>query len=186
MLFSDVGISPSIAQSKRGDDPDFLNTAWTIQVIRGVALFGIACLVSGPVAQFYSEPDLNTYLPIAAVALLVSGFNPTRIETANRHLLIGRLTVLDLISQVLGLVFMIVMAVMTQSIMSLVLGSVLQEVAKLVLTHFFLPGARNTFRWEKEAAAELAHFGKWIFSQHRSGLSHQPGRPRHSGSVLIA
>lgn len=163
MLFSDVGISPSIAQSKRGDDPDFLNTAWTIQVIRGVALFVIACLVTGPVAQFYSEPDLNTYLPIAAVALLVSGFNPTRIETANRHLLIGRLTVLDLISQVVGLVFMIVMAMITQSIMSLVLGSVIQEATKLVLTHFFLPGARNAFRWEKEAVAELAHLGKWIF-----------------------
>lgn len=29
-LFSDVGIAPSIAQSKRGDDRDFLDTAWTI------------------------------------------------------------------------------------------------------------------------------------------------------------
>ena len=34
-LFSDIGIRPSIIRSDRGDDPIFLNTAWTIQVIRG-------------------------------------------------------------------------------------------------------------------------------------------------------
>ena len=30
VMFSDVGVSASIAQNKRGDDPDFLNTAFTI------------------------------------------------------------------------------------------------------------------------------------------------------------
>ena len=29
-MFSDVGVGPAIMQSKRGDDRDFLNTAWTI------------------------------------------------------------------------------------------------------------------------------------------------------------
>ena len=34
-MISDLGVGPSIIHSKRGDDPNFLNTAWTIQVIRG-------------------------------------------------------------------------------------------------------------------------------------------------------
>ena len=34
-LFSDVGIIPAIVQNKRGDEPDFLNTAWSIQIARG-------------------------------------------------------------------------------------------------------------------------------------------------------
>src|SRR5262245_18372468 len=29
-MFSDVGIGPAIIQNRRGDDPSFLNTAWTI------------------------------------------------------------------------------------------------------------------------------------------------------------
>src|SRR5262245_29382509 len=28
-MFSDLGVRVSIVQHKRGDDPDFLNTAWT-------------------------------------------------------------------------------------------------------------------------------------------------------------
>src|SRR3954451_23684420 len=31
-LFSDIGLTPNIIRSKRGDEPEFLNTAWTIQV----------------------------------------------------------------------------------------------------------------------------------------------------------
>ena len=163
MLFSDVGIAPSIAQSRRGDDPDFLNTAWSIQVLRGVLLFGVAAALAVPFARFYDAPELATYLPIAALALLITGFNPTRIETAHRHLLMGRLTLLDLIAQVIGVVIMIMLALALQSVLALVLGGVVTALAKLVLTWAFLPGAPNRFRWEPAAVRELVSFGKWIF-----------------------
>ncbi|MEY8838750.1 oligosaccharide flippase family protein, partial [Cribrihabitans sp. XS_ASV171] len=40
-LFSDIGIGTSIVQNRRGDEPDFLDTAWTLQVLRGFLLFGL-------------------------------------------------------------------------------------------------------------------------------------------------
>ncbi|MEM6305531.1 MAG: oligosaccharide flippase family protein [Pseudomonadota bacterium] len=162
-LFSDVGISPSIAQSKRGDDPAFLNTAWTIQIGRGFLLWGVACLLAAPVAGFYDQPDLMTYLPVAALTLVVAGFNPTRIETAHRHLLMGRLTALDLASQVVGIAVMILLALILQSVAALVIGGVIQALAKLAFTHLGLPGLRNRFHWEAAAGRELIGFGKWIF-----------------------
>ena len=162
-LFSDVGIAPSIAQSKRGDDPAFLNTAWSIQVVRGGLLWVAACLLAYPLSVFYDQPALASYLPLAALSLLVSGFNPTRIETAHRHLLMGRLTVLDLLSQVIGLISMIALALILQSVLALVIGGVIGAAAKLALTHFYLPGDRNRFQWEGAAAKELITFGKWIF-----------------------
>ena len=162
-LFSDVGISPAIAQSKRGDDPAFLNTAWTIQVMRGVILWGIACALAYPISVFYGSPELATYLPIAALTLLILGFSPTRIDTAQRHLLMGRLTVLDLASQVIGIAVMIVLAVLLESVAALVIGGIVGAVAKLVLTHLYLPGQANRFQLERPAFKELVTFGKWIF-----------------------
>src|SRR6187551_2992594 len=38
-LFSDIGIGPSIIQNPRGDEPRFLDTAWTLQLLRGTGLF---------------------------------------------------------------------------------------------------------------------------------------------------
>jgi O-antigen/teichoic acid export membrane protein len=56
-LFSDIGIGTSIIQNKRGDDPVFLNTAWTMQVIRGVGLWICSLLIAWPVAAFYAKPN---------------------------------------------------------------------------------------------------------------------------------
>ncbi|WP_099823296.1 oligosaccharide flippase family protein [Oceaniglobus indicus] len=162
-MFSDVGIAPSIAQSKRGDDPDFLNTAWTIQLIRGFVLWGAACALAWPAAVFYDAPELATYLPIAGVSLAIAGFNPTRIETAQRHLLMGRLTMLDLAAQAIGIAAMIALAWALQSVIALVIGGVIGALAKLALTHFGLPGATNRLRWDRSCAHELIRFGKWIF-----------------------
>ncbi len=162
-LFSDVGISPAISHSKRGDDPDFLDTAWTIQVVRGFLLWGMTLVLALPVSRFYGEPDLALYLPIAGLSLLATGFFPTRIATANRHLMLGRVIQLDLISQALSLVLMVGLVAITHSVAALVFGMVLQPFARLILSNIYLPGHRNRLRWERRAASELIHFGKWVF-----------------------
>lgn len=163
MMFSDVGLGPSIQQHRRGDEREFLDTAWTIQVLRGGLLWVLTCLIAWPMAQLYEAPQLAQLLPVAGLTLLISGFNPTRIETASRHLALGRVTVLDLASQVLGVLLMIGLSWATGSVWALVWGGVLGALAKLALMHFYLPGSGNRLRWEGAAAGELIRFGKWIF-----------------------
>ena len=162
-MFSDLGIGPSIQQNRRGDDPDFLDTAWTIQVGRGVILWLAALLLAWPMAWFYGEPLLLQLLPVGAVAMLITAFAPTRVETANRHLMLGRLTVIDLVSQSIGILAAIVLAWLTGSVWALVLSGIVSAAAHLLGWHLFLPGRANRLRWEPEAASELIRFGKWIF-----------------------
>ena len=45
-MFSDVGIGPAIARSPRGDERDFLDTAWTLQILRGLLLFFMGCALA--------------------------------------------------------------------------------------------------------------------------------------------
>lgn len=162
-MFSDVGLGPSIMQNKRGDDPDFLNTAWTIQVIRGVCLFLATCALALPVANFYGEPMLAPLLAVAGLVLLIGGFNPTRIETANRHLAIRPVVLIDIGSQVIGALAMVAWALATRSVWSLLVGGIVSAVSRLVLAQLLLPGPFNRFRWEAQSVRELVHFGKWIF-----------------------
>lgn len=162
-MFSDVGLAPTIQRHARGDDPDFLNTAWTLQVLRGFGLSIACCLIAWPVAQLYGEPLLAWLLPVAGIALAIAGFNPTRIETANRHLLVGKVTVLDLLSQIIGIALTLLMTWVFRSVWALVIGSVLGSLVRLILMHVLLPGTANRFHWERAAASELVTFGKWIF-----------------------
>ena len=52
-LFSDIGIGPSVVQNPRGNEPSFLNTAWCLQILRGLVLFGICAAGATLVADFY-------------------------------------------------------------------------------------------------------------------------------------
>jgi O-antigen/teichoic acid export membrane protein len=162
-MLSDVGIAPSIQQNARGDEPDFLNTAWTLGAIRGLVLW-LCCFGLAPLAaSFYDEPRLQTMLPVAGLSLLIAGFNPTRMESASRHLMLGRMTVLDIITQFISLIVMVALAFALRSVWALVIGTVIGAAIRLVMMHVFLPGPANRFRWETSAALELIHFGKWIF-----------------------
>ncbi len=108
-MFSDVGIGPAIIQNKR-DDRAFLNTAWTIQAGRGI-LLGLGSLVlAWPVARFYGQPALAVYLPVAALTAVLSGFNSTVLFTLNREMAIGKLTVLNMGTQVVSTIVTILLA----------------------------------------------------------------------------
>lgn len=162
-MFSDVGVTPAIMQSKRGDERDFLDTAWTIQVLRGVGLWMAACAVSWPVAQFYGEAELAVMLPVCALTLIITGFNPTRLDQANRHLRLGRVTLLDFVSQAVGIAVAVILAWVMQSVWALIISGIVGALVQLLIYNLFLPGESNKFRWDKAAAGELINFGKWIF-----------------------
>ncbi|MFT4148687.1 MAG: oligosaccharide flippase family protein [Paracoccaceae bacterium] len=183
-MFSDVGIGPAISQHPRGDDRRFLDTAWTINVGRGAFLWLLTCALSLPAAHLYQAPELAHLLPVAGMTLLIAGFNPTRIDTANRHLLLGRVTALDLVSQVIGILAIVVLAWVMRSVWALVLGTIIGTVAKLVLVSLYLPGPRNRFAWEPEAGRDLIHFGKWIFLSTACGFLLSQGDKAILGAYL--
>ncbi len=76
-MFSDIGIKPSIIRSSRGDDPNFLNTAWTLQVIRECGLWIGCCLIAWPVSRFYDNQELLWLIPTVGLTTIISGFNST-------------------------------------------------------------------------------------------------------------
>ena len=162
-MFSDLGIGPSIIQNRRGDDPAFLNTAWTIQVIRGGMLWICACAIAWPVAAIYGEPMLVQLIPVAGITALIAGFNSTALFTLNRRLALGKLTLIDLCSQVLSVTVMVVCALLTRSVWALLAAGLVGSLVKMTLSHVLFRQARNRFRWEDEASRSLIRFGRWIF-----------------------
>jgi O-antigen/teichoic acid export membrane protein len=162
-MFSDTGINKSLIQSKRGDDPSFLNTAWTVQIIRGVILWGLAAAVALPAAALYDEPMLAELLPVVGATAFILGFMTTNVATANRHLMLGRITVIDLGAQLLGLSVMVTLAYMMESVWALVIGGLLTTFIKVLLQHLLMPGIRNRLHWDPSAFSELFSFGKFIF-----------------------
>lgn len=159
---SDVGIEQAVVRSKRGDERDFLNTAWTLHVLRGFTLWILACVLAWPLAKLYDLPILAYLMPVAGLGPLLNGFNSTGMFTLSRHLEVGRQMVLGLIGQVIGVGVTIGLAWWHSSPWAIVGGGVASAVFWLIASHFVIPNFRNRFCWDKAAVHELVHFGKWI------------------------
>ena len=119
------GTNAAIIQNERGEDPAFLNTAWTIHIIRGFGLWAVACVIAWPVSKIYRQPLLFPMLCVAGSSAAISGFQSMAIATANRRLWLGRLTMVGVANQVATTAITIMLAWIFNSVWALVAGSVI-------------------------------------------------------------
>lgn len=168
VMFSDIGLGPNIVQNKRGDERDFLDTAWTLQVLRGIVLAGLATALAWPLAAFYAQNDpaawdLQWLIPLVAVGMLVESFQSTKLKTATRHVELARVTLIELAAQFAGMAAMLLTAWWTRSVLAMALGGIVTMSIHCLLSHIALPGPGNRFRWDRSAVWDIVHFGKWVF-----------------------
>ena len=173
-LFSDLGLTPNVVQSKRGEDKDFLNTVWVTQCLRGMVLCVLTLLIGVVVylSQSYSiiESDSvygNSLFPIIilvmAISPLVSGFNSTNIMSASRELNLRRLSIMTVLTQAISSLLMVILAYHYKSVWALIIGALVGVSLRCFLSHSFLASFRNSFYWNQKYFWEIIHFGKWIF-----------------------
>ncbi len=161
-LFSDIGVGPNIIQGKRGDDPIFLDTAWTVQALRGAILTVIAAAAGWPLARIYGVPELAYLLPAAGLTAVIGGLESTKVFTTARSLSFVIRSVLDLLTQVAGVAAIIGFAWWYRSVWALIVGQWVSTVLRVVLTHAMLPGHNNRFRWDRDARRSIIEFGRWV------------------------
>ncbi|MEG4989456.1 oligosaccharide flippase family protein [Microcoleus sp. BR0-C5] len=162
-LFSDIGLGPSIIQNKRGEDREFLNTAWTLQVIRSFFVFICLIIITYPVASFYGDPRLRWLIPIIGINSLIGGFKSTATSSLQRKMAVKKVVIFQLGIQIVSTTVMIVWAWFDRSIWAILAGGLSGALIELVWSHFLIPGKSNRFTWDKEAAKEVFSYGKWIF-----------------------
>lgn len=162
-MFSDIGINLSVIQNKRGDSLDFLNTAWSVQICRGLLLWLCACALGYPAALIYDQPQLGILLPVVGLTALIDGFTTTKIALANRNLQIGVQVMTDLTSQAATLLLTACLAWLFHSVWALVLGALVGTTIKVVSQHLLVRGPANRWYFDRQMAWDMMHFGKYIF-----------------------
>jgi O-antigen/teichoic acid export membrane protein len=172
-MLTDVGLRQLVIKSARGNEEHFLNTVWTIQIIRGGGLFLICLVIAAilwlachagwvPSNSTYAHPQLPAVVALLSSSALISGFETTKRMTANRDLFLGRAVLIGLLSQVLSFIPMMAIAAVEPTVYALVCGALSSVLLQVILGHLWLPGLSNRLRWERSAAIEVRQFGRWI------------------------
>lgn len=161
-MASDLGIHVSLVQNER-EDPDFLDTVWTLQAVRGFAIAVAAVGLAWPYSRFYESPDLLWLTPIVAFGAFLEGLNPTKLIRLQRRLELKRLVLINLVARVASIVVMVAWASAYRSPVALAMGSLSYAGFRLALAHAAIPGRSERLGWDREAFSSLVRFGKWIF-----------------------
>jgi O-antigen/teichoic acid export membrane protein len=172
-LFFDLGLRQAVVQNSRGSDPRFLNTVWVTRIgigglvlvasiIVAAILWGAADLGMLPLGTAYAEPSMPFVVAALGFGGLLSGLESTKTMEASRHLALVRLTQMQILAQLAGLAVMLGLSLHVRSIWILVSGSLATTAVATLLSHFWLPGTRNVFQWERDVFREVMQFGRWV------------------------
>lgn len=180
-LLSDMGLRQNIIQSKRGNDPVFLNTAWTVQILRGFILFALSLLVAGfawfaqainlsPAGSTYAAPELPLVLAVTGFSAVINGFQSTKLALAFRSFQQNKVVLTELAAQIVGLLAMLGIGYFTGSIWSLVAAGLVAALVSTGLGHLWLQGPSNRLQWDNSALKELIAFGRWVLLSSAVGV----------------
>jgi O-antigen/teichoic acid export membrane protein len=173
-MFSDLGLRQNVVQSEHGEDHQFLNTAWVLQIIRGGVLSCLGLVVGMSLAlanhlviipehSVYGDPVLPYVIVILSIGTFIQGFESTKVLQASRRLVLKQVVLMELGSQVIGLISMLLWVRLDSSIWALVAASIAATVSRVTISHIWLSGTNNSFQWSPAACREIVGFGKWIF-----------------------
>jgi len=162
-LFSDFGIAQNIVYNKNADNPDFYNTAWSLEIVRNIVLWLVCLAAAAPLADFYDFPILLWILPVSALSFVLSGFSSISRYLLQKRMQIAKLNTFEMIVALISSAAYILLAYLSPTIWALVLGGVLTSAVSMVGTYFLLPDVKDRFYISKDFAWEILHFGKWIF-----------------------
>ncbi len=174
-LLSDIGIRQAVVHSPHGDEPLMLDTAWTMQILRGVLIWIVCCVIalglhgaaqSGLVAgdSVYASPLLAPLLALGTLHTVIAGFETTKRYTADRRIDQKRVVLIELVTMFIGVVVTVAVAAWIRSVWAIVIGGAVGTACSVFAGHRWLHGHPNRFAWDPAFARQIVAYGKWILA----------------------
>ncbi|WP_315764546.1 oligosaccharide flippase family protein [Sphingomonas sp. Y38-1Y] len=158
-LLTDVGIEQNIVHHPDGLDPHFRDTAWTMQVTRGLMLSCVFVLAAPWLADLY-QIDVRIFL-VAALSPVLAGLHSTAIYVLVKRLEVPLRSSFELATEFLAVAVTVALALWLRSVWAPVFGLVAAVAMRSALS-YALPEARQRLRIDRAVALRILHFGKWI------------------------
>ncbi len=162
--FTETGFDAALIQ-KQGDIERYLNTAWTINVLKGLLIFSILFLIAPVAAKFKVPQDAiqTTVNIIRAVGLCCIFNGATNIGTIyfRKELRFDKTFLLGFITNITSIAASIAIAIFYKSVWALVVGQILSSIAGCLISYYIHP-YRPKFELDYKKIKELWGFGKWI------------------------
>lgn len=159
--FTETGINAALIQKKE-DIKDYLNTAWTIQIIRALVLSCIIFIFSPYIAKFFNNMEAAPLMRIIAINMLFSGFANIGVVYFEKEIEFGKKRLIRFVQLLVEFIVSLILAFILRNAWALVWGMLVGSIANCITSYIIHP-YRPKLHLEIAKAKDLLHFGKWIF-----------------------
>lgn len=159
---TDFGINQSIVVNRNGGNPDFYDTAWTVNLVRGIFIWLACVAIAAPLARFYQIDSLAAVFPVAGLFFVFGGCTSMAVPLLQKRMQFVRLNVFDILLDLFGFMGQVVLALISPTIWALVFGGLLSFATRMVGSYFLIPGLRHRLHISKQFTRQIATFGTWI------------------------
>ncbi len=159
--FSETGMNAALIQKKEKTE-EYLDTAWTINLIRNIFLFSLLFFGAPFIAKFFNNLSAAPLIRVIAVIMIVRGVTNIGAVYFIKELDFRKQFVLRTVGIIVNVVVTLTLAFILRNAWALVWGYLAQSVANCIASYILHP-YRPKLQLELPKAKELLNFGKWIF-----------------------
>jgi len=159
--FSQTGFRAALIQ-KAGDVRQYLDTAWTVQFIRGLALAVMLFAIAPYLGAFFGEPRAAWLVRTLALCTIFRGLVNCGVVYFHKELEFQKEFIYKFSGTLVDLGVAISAALIFRNAWALVVGLLAGECIRTVVS-FIIHPYRPQLRLEGSKAKELYTFGRWIF-----------------------
>ncbi len=161
--FTESGVEAALVQRK-DDINKYLNSAWTLQIIRGLSVAALLALAAPLIAQFFDAPESETIIRVLALGVAAKGFTNIAIVYFTKELRFDRFFLLELSGRGVDVIVSIAAAFALRNVWALVIGSIAGVTGRLIASYVIDP-YRPRFQWVWDYVKLLFNYGKWVLAQ---------------------
>jgi O-antigen/teichoic acid export membrane protein len=159
---SQTGRRQSLIQ-KKGDIDVYLNSAWTLMVIRGLVIFAALVFIAPYVADFFKSPSSKSIVQVIGVSILIQGFTNIGVIYFEKDLAFNKQFIYELSGTLSDFVVSVVAAYILGNVWALLLGLIAGNAIRCIVSYMMHPFTPH-FSADFGKIKELWGFGRWIFS----------------------
>jgi O-antigen/teichoic acid export membrane protein len=158
-LLTDMGMEQNVVHSPDGDDERFLNTLWTLQLLRG-AIIAVATLCAAYAVSRFYEVQAAVLVAMAAAPFLNS-LASTSLFSLSRHLQTPARNLFELAIEGASLALNVALALWLRNVWAPILG-IIATLAVRSAASYLLPHPRHRLLLDAAHGRAIFGFGKWV------------------------
>ncbi|MBD3425622.1 MAG: oligosaccharide flippase family protein [Candidatus Omnitrophica bacterium] len=159
--FSKTGIEAALIQKKE-DIRSYLDSAWTVQILRSLLLFAVLFTVAPVVGAFFKSQEAVSVIRVLALMELLTGLKNPGVVYFQKELRFERKFALESIGLAANISISVTLAILFRNVWALVWGS-LSGVLVTTVASYLMQSYRPTLRFKADKVKEMLNFGKWLF-----------------------